>query len=223
MMRKSLFRSAPDNASDKTHRPHHKLLALLAILSLSIPAIGHAQFSESYNFLKAVRDRDGAAATDLLNQPGTVIVNTREQRSGITALHVVVERRDATWIGFLLQRGANPNIADSAGLTPLMMATNLRYIEGMEILLKKKADANKANSSGETPLIRAVQLRDIAMVRLLLENGANPDQVDNIAGQSARDYASIDARTAAILAEIEKKDTDDSALTTDYKLFGPTL
>ena len=199
------------------------LFLTLAIFALTSPQIAQAQFSKSYNFLKAVRERDGQAATDLLNEPGTTIVNTRALRSGETGLHIVVERRDATWIAFLIQRGADPNITDSEGLTPLMLATNLRYMDGIELLLKKGADVNKSNSRGETPLIRAVQFRDLTMVRLLLKNGADPDRVDNIAGQSARDYASGDARAAAILAEIEKKDDDESTLPTEYKLFGPTL
>lgn len=201
---------------------------LFALVAMANPPMLQAQFSNSYNFLKAVRDRDGEAATDLLNRPGTTIVNTRELRTGNTALHIVVERRDATWLAFLLQRGADPNIANAEGLTPLMLATNLRYMDGMEVLLSKNANINQANSSGETPLIRAVQLRDLAMVRLLLKNGANPDQADNIAGQSARDYASVDARTASILAEIQQHDAaakqQNGAINTDsFKVFGPTL
>lgn len=196
----------------------HFLWLAAATISLSAPA--QAQFSDSYNFLKAVKDRDGEEATKYLNQPGSVIVNTRDRSSGQTALHIVVERRDKIWMGFLLQQGANPNVRDKEGLSPLMLATQLRFVDGVKILLAKKADVNLTNDQGETPLIRAVQLRDSELVRVLLTNGADPDQTDTLAGLSARDYAERDRRAAAILAEIEKADSDKKP-ETEGRFFGP--
>lgn len=196
------------------------LLALLAVLALSIPAPGQAQFSESYNFLKAVKDRDGEEATKFLNRPGSVIVNTRDLSSGETALHIVVARRDATWVAFLLQKGANPNIRDKSGTTPLLLATQLRFADGARLLLSKKADVNQSNNQGETALIRAVQLRDSEMVRLLLQKGADPDRTDTLAGLSARDYATRDRRAAAILGEIEKADAKKKPASNE-RFFGP--
>ena len=122
------------------------------------------------------------------------------------ALHIVVARRDNIWVGFLLQKGANPNIADKEGVTPLMLATQLRFVDGVRTLLAKKAKVDETNKQGETALIRAVQLRDSELVRLLLANGADPDRTDSLAGKSARDYATLDRRAASILAEIEKAD-----------------
>ncbi|WP_373487021.1 ankyrin repeat domain-containing protein [Blastomonas sp.] len=193
---------------------------MLAI-ALITPMAATAQFSDSYNFLKAVRDRDGDKATQLLNAPGSTIVNTRDITTGETALHIVTQRRDATWMGFLLQRGANPNARDNNGITPLMVATSLRFVEGAEVLLSRKARVDETNSSGETALIRAVQLRDLAMVRLLLKNGANPDKQDTLAGQSARDYASGDFRSTAILDEIVASDKERKPAG-NAKVFGPT-
>ena len=189
-----------------------------AALSLSAPA--SAQFSDSFNFLKAVKDRDGEEATKFLSRPGSVIVNTRDHSTGQTGLHIVIERRDSTWLAFLLQKGANPNIADKEGMTPLLLATQLRFVEGVRILLSKNAKVNDANRQGETALIRAVQLRDAEMVRLLLDNGADPDWTDTLAGKSARDYAKQDRRTASILAEIEKADADKKPKT-EGRFFGP--
>ena len=54
-----------------------KIIATVFALFLLWPSVASAQFSDSYNFLKAVRDRDGSKATDLLSKPGTVIVDTR--------------------------------------------------------------------------------------------------------------------------------------------------
>jgi uncharacterized protein len=179
-------------------------IALAAALMLvSQPAM--AQFSDSYNFLKAVKDRDGAEAEKFLNEPGSVIINTRDDGSGETALHIVAARRDATWLTFLLQKGANPNLADRKGVTPLMVATQLGFAEGAATLLKYKANVDGSNRSGETALIRAVQLRNPEMVRLLLKAGANPDKRDSVAGLSAREYAAQDGRSSAILGIIERK------------------
>lgn len=163
-----------------------------------------AQFSDSYNFLKAVDERDGNEAAKYLDEPGSVIVNTKRDGTGETALHIVVARRDETWLSYLLQKGANPNLADRKGVTPLMLATQLGFIEGAARLIKNKASVDGTNRSGETPLIRAVQLRNPEMVRLLLKSGANPDKRDAVAGLSAREYAAQDGRNSAILAIIER-------------------
>lgn len=197
-------------------------IAALAAIALLIPAAVSAQFSDSYNFLKAVRERDGEKATSMLNEPGSTIVNTKDITSGETALHIVTQRRDLTWMGFLLQKGANPNARDKNGVTPLMLATTLRFVDGAETLLTRKAKVDDVNNSGETALIRAVQLRDLAMVRLLLKNGENPDKQDTIAGQSARDYATGDFRNPQILDAITATDKERKAGADTPKVFGPT-
>jgi ankyrin repeat protein len=181
-----------------------KLFVFAAAVAMLTPS-AHAQFSDSYNFLKAVKEREGAKATELIDEPGKggVIINTRDDVTGETALHIVVKRRDPAWIGFLLQKGANPNVVDKQNVTPLILATQLGFAEGAEWLIKYKANVNQANRSGETPLILATQLRNPEMVRLLLNNGANADKTDSVAGLSARDYAARDGRGNNILNIIE--------------------
>jgi uncharacterized protein len=171
----------------------------------------HAQFSDSYNFLKAVRDRKGDDAEKFLAEPGSVIINTRDSSTGQTALHIVVDRRDSTWLGYLLQKGANPNLADKQGTTPLMLATQLNFIDGIDWLVSKKAQVDQTNRAGETALILAVQLRNSEAVRALLKAGANPDKRDSRAGYSARDYAKQDGRAGAILSIIENHGKTDAA------------
>jgi uncharacterized protein len=175
-----------------------------AVALMLTPTLAAAQFSESYNFLKAVRDRDGAKATEIVNKPGTVIIDTRDRATGETAVHIVTRGRDTTWLNFLLGRGAKPDIRDNRGDSPLMIAAQLGFIEGAQTLIKFRANPNQANSSGETPLHRAVQLRDAAMVRFLLQNGANPNRADTLAGLTARDYALRDTRAAGILKIIDE-------------------
>ena len=179
-----------------------RFLVPAVMIAIAVPVAAPAQFSESFNFIKAVRDRDGDKVQAALNKPGTVIVNTRDADTGETPLHIVIARRDALWLGFLLQRGADPNARDARGTTPLMVATRLGWSEGIETLLTYHAGVDVTGPNGETPLIRAVQNRDIASVRLLLAAGASTMKPDNAAGLSARQYAERDPRAVAILKEI---------------------
>ena len=172
--------------------------------ALLIPALASAQFSESYNFLKSVRDREGAKATEIISKPGTVIIDTRDPSTGETALHIVTKARDMTWLNFLLSRKAKTDVRDNQGNTPLMLAAQLGFIEGAQLLIDQRASVDLANAGGETPLIRAVQARNAPMVRLLLIAGANPRKGDSVAGLSARDYAVRDRRSAAIVKIIDE-------------------
>lgn len=182
-----------------------RILPTLAVIALLAPVAAPAQFSDSFNFLKAVRDRDGAKVTEVLAKPGTVIVDTRAPGSGEAAIHIVTRGRDAQWLTFMLAKGARPDLRDTSGTTALMIASQLGWGEGAEILLRRGANVNLAGPSGETPLIRAVQNRDIAMVRILLAGGADANRPDNAAGLSARDYAARDPRAASILRAITDK------------------
>lgn len=177
---------------------------LVAAVLAAVPVAAQAQFSDSYNFLKAVRDRDGAKATEIVTKPGSVIIDTRDSVNGESALHIVTKGRDLNWLNFLLSRGARPDVKDAGGNTPLMIAAQLGFVEGAQALIKKRANVNLGNGAGETPVIRAVQNRDAAMVRVLLAAGANPRKPDNQAGLSARDYAARDARAATILKIIDE-------------------
>lgn len=190
-----------------------KSLKTIILAGLLVPGIALAQFSDSYNFLKAVRERDGAKATDLISKPGSVIIDTRDQTTGETALHIVTRARDINWMRFLLARQAKADGRDRDGNTPLMIAAQIGFVEGAQLLLGRGGAVDTSNSAGETPLIRAVQNRDGPMVQLLMQNGANPNKVDSSAGLSARDYASRDRRSAAVLKIIDETKSTKKAAT----------
>lgn len=174
---------------------------MLAAFAIGIGAPASAQFSKSYKFLQAVRDKDGQAVTDELNQPGSTLVNTRDVTTGQTALSIVTARRDLGWMGFLLAKGADPNIADNRGTTPMMLAANLGFTEGVSLLVGQGARVDESGPTGETPLIIAVNRRDIQLMRVLLKAGANPDRADS-SGRTARDYARLDGADSPLLSEI---------------------
>ena len=177
-------------------RTRTMIAAVMAAL-LAVPAA--AQFSDSYNFLKAVRDRDGDKVQKALDVPGSPVINTRDYNTGEGVLHILVKRRDTTWLGFMLAKGAKPDMRDAEGNTPLGLAAQVGYTEGVQLLLDAHASIDLDNTRGETPLIFAVHNRDVGTVRMLLAAGANPKRADRIAGKSAHDYAQDDPRAGPIL------------------------
>ena len=197
----------------KTLRTLH-IVAAVGALFAAAPAMAQLGQSDGYKFLEAIRDAKndpsrGTEITEFLNKPGTTIVNTQDYSSRETALHIVAKRNDVLYTRFLLQKGANPDLRDARGNTPLLAAVSAGADAVVPYLIKGHASVNLANKAGETPLIRAVQLRNINLVRDLLAAGADPDQVDNIAGRSARAYALDDKRfpaLAELFADIPKRD-----------------
>lgn len=181
-------------------------LALILVAgAFAVPATAQF-FSAGYEFLKAVKDRDGTEVNKVLETTNGTVINARDKVTGESALHIVTQRRDQLWIRFLTAQGANPNTADVNGVTPLQIATSLGYVDGVEALLNAGANVNVSNSTGETPLISAVLRRDVELIRLLLAKGADADRSDN-SGRTARDYARLDTNSR-LLSEIEQSDKD---------------
>jgi ankyrin repeat protein len=182
------------------------ILTAAAFAAFAAPAV--AQLGpgyESLEFIDAVKKSDGDKATQLLNaKPASTLVNARDG-DGNTALIIAVARKDPDWTGFLLNKGADPNLGGKGGDTPLIVASRFGFEEAVEWLLSLGAKVDGTNKMGETPLIAAVQQRQTPVVRLLLNAGANPDKTDTAAGYSARDYAQRDGRSREILQLIQSK------------------
>lgn len=180
-----------------------RLLLAVAAASMVSPAIGQAGAFDGEKLVEAIRKGDGAEAMALLKAKPN-LVNTRSV-SGKTPLITAIENRDEEWAGFLLQNGADPNLALRSGETPLMIAARLGLRDVTEWLLGAGARVNDANNMGETALIVAVQGRHVPIVALLMQVGADPDKPDSAAGFSARDYAKRNSRMPQLLRTIEAK------------------
>ncbi len=196
------------------------LVAAMAMLGVAVPAT--AQFSAGYKFLEAIRKKDGSTVQDMLDVPGTTIVNARDVTSGDTALHIVVSRRDLTWITFLTAKGANVNARNGRGATPLQIAVGMGFTEGAELLLQQGARVDEPDAAGETPLISAVHRRDTGLMRLLLKAGASADRADN-SGRSARDYAALDGKGSALISEIEANAKPRGSTVQPRGSYGPSF
>jgi ankyrin repeat protein len=191
---------------------------LVTALALAAGAPVAAQdFSNSYSFIKAVKDRDGAKVEKLLVAPGSTVNSAKEAGSGNGALHLVTLDRDMNWLGFLVGKGLKIDARNAQGNSALSLAAQLGWVEGAQLLLRYSASVDHSNNRGETPLILAVQKRDLPMVRLLLSRGADPKRTDSVAGYSALDYAKRDGRAVAIVKLLE------TPRATNKKMQGPTL
>jgi ankyrin repeat protein len=193
--------------------------AAAAVLFAAAPAAAQ-QYSDSYQFLEAIRKPDGAKVNGFLQDKSLRIVNVKDRQTGEAALHIVTRRNDSLYLRALLQQpDINPNIEDARGNTPLIIAAERGWVEGVSILIRYKANVNIANKAGETPLIRAVQVHDQELVDSLLKAGADPDRTDNVTGKSARDYA----REATRYPKIAKTLADAPKVGAKAAAAGPKL
>jgi ankyrin repeat protein len=156
------------------------------------------------DFVAAVRERDGNKAMEMLRSRGKLALNSRDDK-GMTGLIVAIARNDDEWTGFLLNQGADPNLAARNGETPLIAAARIGFLGAAADLIRLNVKVDTPNRMGETALIVAVQQRHTEIVKLLLAAGADPDRSDSAAGYSARDYAKRDTRSRDMLRLIEAK------------------
>ena len=106
-----------------------------------------------------------------------VAVDTRDSE-GRTALLLASMEGHARIVALLLEKGANPNVADAEGKSALRHALH-EHPEVAKALLEGGADANERDGDGNRLLMNAVIGGDAATVRLLLDGGADPSIRNN--------------------------------------------
>ena len=178
--------------------------AFSALVATAAPAAAQVGGFAGLDFVEAVSKSDGNKVEQLLRDHPTGLVDARDG-DGNTGLIISIARRDEQWTGFLLNQGADPNLAGKGGDTPLIIASRIGFGQAAEWLIGMGAKVDATNRMGETALIAAVQQRQTPVVRLLLSAGANPDKSDAAAGYSARQYAERDNRARDILQLINAK------------------
>lgn len=124
----------------------------------------------------------------LLDNKADPKVQDRQGRSAL--LRAVVALPGSLEITkFLLEKGADINMADGRGTTPLMSAAHWGSEAITDVLLRHGAKPDLQDQEGRTALIIAAHTDIYApIVKLLLEHGADPDLQDK-QGDSALDHA----------------------------------
>ena len=76
------------------------LIAALALAGLAVPAAAQ-MLSEGTEFLRAIekRDEDSSKVTEMVDVPGSTVINARDLTSGRTALNIVTAERDGPTTG----------------------------------------------------------------------------------------------------------------------------
>jgi ankyrin repeat protein len=175
----------------------------IAAFAASLTSIATAQTKpDSETFLEAIQEQRNNDVVDMVTRKGRGIINSRGY-SGVTPLTVAMRKRATLYINYLLQNGADPNLAEKNGDTALMIASRSGYLEGIATMIASRAAIDATNRQGETALIIAVQNRQVQAVKRLLEAGASPTRTDSASGLSARDYALRDRRSGEILKLID--------------------
>jgi ankyrin repeat protein len=99
-----------------------------------------------------------------------------------TALHYAAKKGNLNMIIYLIDRGAEINVADTAGNTPLTAVLTYGKTIGdqnnlniIKLLIEKGADLNVKTASGETPLIIAIKkcFDKPELPQLLIAKGAD--------------------------------------------------
>ncbi|MBO7191697.1 MAG: ankyrin repeat domain-containing protein [Elusimicrobiaceae bacterium] len=119
---------------------------------------------------------------DIRNERGQTLLMTLGGQPVINFYGPTNKQMQIALTKILLQKGADPNLTDPAGLTALMYAcfvwTDILYqvpLERIRLLLKAGAKPNMVNKDGETALSYAVHFIQRETVPLLLEAGADPN------------------------------------------------
>jgi ankyrin repeat protein len=128
------------------------------------PAAAQIAGTPGNDFVEAVKKSDGDKAIGILQAHPNGIVDTKDGE-GNTGLIIAINRTDETWTGYLLNSGADPNVAGKGGDTPLIAAARVGFTQAVDWLLGMRAKVDASNRMGETPLIIAVQQRELPIIR----------------------------------------------------------
>ncbi len=124
-----------------------------------------------------------------LTQSG-VPLNTRDRRSGATAIIIASRHGHTAVVKALLDAGADARVRDNQNMTALLWATEGGHSDVVDLLSHSVVDKEVRNAAGETALTAAAWYGYDDIVTSLLANGADVDARNND-GWSALINASI--------------------------------
>lgn len=136
-----------------------------------------ASFVRAQEVFELLRKGD-AEAVKAMVEKSPALVEARDGR-GLTLLHYAAYGRSADLVGFLVDKGAKPDVADPVGDTPLHVAAMSDQTEVAAALLKRGASVEARNDYQRTPLLLCARERGgAATARVLIDAGADVNAVD---------------------------------------------
>lgn len=170
------------------------------LVSAVYSAPSQAQFSDTWEFLKAVDEVDYREMRNRIFKGANV---NRKNGDGFPAMVIAADKRNRELINFLLEQGVKVDATtEQRGETALMRRAEVGDFETIALLLESGADPSLQDKSGLTALMRAARSRKPRVVKQLLEAGAGFDQAD-FTGKSALGYAR-DVRARRVIRLLEE-------------------
>lgn len=116
-----------------------------------------------------------------------VDINSRNVTDAATPLMAAIQNKRLETSRLLVEKGADVNIVNMAGVSPLMMAVEKNDAGLVGAMIARGADVNYQDSKGQTVLMTAASLASEIIIKLLVESGADPG-IRNRTGQTAFDF-----------------------------------
>uniref|UniRef100_W5KHJ3 Ankyrin repeat and SOCS box containing 2a, tandem duplicate 2 n=1 Tax=Astyanax mexicanus TaxID=7994 RepID=W5KHJ3_ASTMX len=102
-------------------------------------------------------------------EPQTINIRTLKNQ---TPLILAVGRKHLSCVQFLLEKDADPNLANNQWETPLYKACEKGFEDAVGLLLRFGASTTKSCVQGGTPLHEAVRQKNLEICKMLLQAGA---------------------------------------------------
>lgn len=180
------------------------VLGLIALNGLGIRQAA-AQFSNSWEFLKAVEEDDRREILDRQRKGANV---NAKNGDGLPAMIIAAEHGNVSLMQFIFGLGVSlDGRAEDRRDTALMRRAEIGDMESVRFLVTNGADVNLKDRGGENALMKAVRARRRGIVKLLIASGTNVNDTD-YTGRTALNYAE-EARARGIMKLLRKAESSN--------------
>jgi|GEM_PF-1723563 len=179
-----------------------KSAVIIATFAFAASTAHAQQYSERYEFIKAIKEQDAFVVREKLTNGQ--YPNVRDG-DGVPAIYIAAQEGGLGWVALLLKHDADINISTREDRkTVLMYFAERGETDAVKFLLGQSADPNLSDGFGETALMKAVRGRQFRTVKALLNGGADLGIADS-SGRTALDHAinSRDRRLEKLLRDAE--------------------
>jgi ankyrin repeat protein len=129
------------------------------------------QIELNHKMIIAIRSNDFKAIDLLLNEGAAI--DYKDSIGGFTLLTNAIFYKNIESAKYLVEKGADVNLAAKNGISPLMMAIQNKDLEFVKFLIEKGAEINARDVDDETPLQYAIYMETLEIVKYLIQKKAN--------------------------------------------------